>query len=163
SGGPGHRLRRRGVAGGGDAAGVAGGPAPLRPDRARPADRGRAGPAAGGGAAPPAAAGAAQAGVGTPRGRLGTRVGGAAALGVGGFAGAQVGGWSLRAVALGAVVLVPAAIAAVAAAAVSTLRSVYGSGSLLAFSPESTGLGLVIREGLPPAIATTGVVTVWAA
>jgi len=87
----------------------------------------------------------------------------ALAAAVGGFAGAQVGGWSLRAVALGAVVLVPAAIAAVAAAAVSTLRSVYGSGSLLAFSPESTGLGLVIREGLPPAIAMTGVVTVWAA
>lgn len=82
----------------------------------------------------------------------------------GGVIGAQAGGVSLRAVSLGAVAVVPAAIGAVAAAAVSTVRSVYGSGSgLFAFSPEATGLQVVIREVLPPAIATAGVVPVWAA
>ena len=60
--------------------------------------------------------------------------------------------------------MVPAAIGAVAGATVSTVRSVYGTGSgMFAFSPESTGLTLVIRETLPPAIATAGVVSVWAA
>jgi hypothetical protein len=83
---------------------------------------------------------------------------------VGGVAGAQIGGLSVKALTIGAVVLVPAAIAAVAAAAVSTVRSVYGSGNgLLSFSPEAAGLTMVIREVLPPAIATAGVVPVWAA
>ncbi|HXL40961.1 MAG TPA: hypothetical protein VN986_00350 [Actinomycetota bacterium] len=82
----------------------------------------------------------------------------------GGILGAQVGGWSLRAVQIGLAVMVPAAIGAVAGATVSTVRSVYGTGSgMFAFSPESTGLSLVIREALPPAIATAGVVSVWAA
>ena len=82
----------------------------------------------------------------------------------GGLAGAQVGGWSFRAVQLGLVVAVPAGVAAVAASAVSTIRSVYGSASgLLAFSPEAAGLGVVVREALPPLIATAGVVSVWAA
>ena len=84
--------------------------------------------------------------------------------GLGGMLGAQVGGFSLRAVEIGAAVLVPASVGAVAAAAVSTVRSVYGTGGgILAFSPESTGLSVVIREALPPAIATAGVLTVWAA
>lgn len=82
----------------------------------------------------------------------------------GGLTGAQVGGWSLRAVQLGFVVAVPAGVAAVAASAVSTIRSVYGSASgLLAFSPEAAGFGVVVREALPPLIATAGVVPVWAA
>ncbi|HMC04936.1 MAG TPA: hypothetical protein VKJ83_05635, partial [Actinomycetota bacterium] len=82
----------------------------------------------------------------------------------GGILGAQIGGWSLRAVQIGLAVMVPAAIGAVAGATVSTVRSVYGTGSgMFAFSPESTGLTLVIRETLPPAIATAGVVSVWAA
>jgi hypothetical protein len=82
----------------------------------------------------------------------------------GGILGAQVGGWSLRAVQIGLAVMVPAAVGAVAGATVSTVRSVYGTGTgMFAFSPESTGLSLVIREALPPAIATAGVVSVWAA
>ena len=88
----------------------------------------------------------------------------AVAAAVGGLVGAQVGGFSQHAIVLGLVVLGPACAAAVAAAAVSTVRSVYGSGSgLLAFSPETTGITLVLREGLPPAIATAGVMPVWAA
>lgn len=81
----------------------------------------------------------------------------------GGLLGAQAGGWSRHTLTLGLVVLGPASAAAVAAASVSTVRSVYGSGSLLSFSPESTGITLVLRESLPPAIATAGVVPVWAA
>jgi hypothetical protein len=83
---------------------------------------------------------------------------------LGGILGAQVGGLSLRAVEIGLVVMVPAAVGAVAGAAISTVRSVYGSGSgMFAFSPESTGLTVVIREALPPAMATAGVLSVWAA
>ncbi|HYR61316.1 MAG TPA: hypothetical protein VET24_01580 [Actinomycetota bacterium] len=83
---------------------------------------------------------------------------------VGGILGAQVGGWSARAAGLGLVIAIPAAIGAVAGAAVSTVRSVYGTGSgPFAYSPETSGLTLVIREALPPAIATAGVISVWAA
>ncbi|GAC1365912.1 MAG: hypothetical protein NVSMB32_09770 [Actinomycetota bacterium] len=82
---------------------------------------------------------------------------------VGGISGAQLGGWSRHAVVLGVFIAVPATVAAVAGAAVSAVRSVYGSGSLLAFSPESTGITLVLREALPPAIATAGLVPLWAA
>ena len=83
---------------------------------------------------------------------------------VGGLAGASLGGFGPRVIELAAVVVLPAAIAAVAGAAVSTVRSVYGTGGgLLSFSPEATGFTVVIREVLPPAIATTGVVPVWAA
>lgn len=82
----------------------------------------------------------------------------------GGLLGSQVGGWSVRAVQIGLAIMVPAAIGAVAGATVSTVRSVYGTGGgMFAFSPESTGLSLVIREALPPAMATAGVVSVWAA
>jgi len=45
-------------------------------------------------------------------------------LGLGGMLGAQVGGWSLRAVQIGLAVIVPAAVGAVAGATVSTVRSV---------------------------------------
>ena len=83
---------------------------------------------------------------------------------LGGMLGAQVGGWSLRAVQIGLAVIVPAAVGAVAGATVSTVRSVYGTGGgMFAFSPESTGISLVIREALPPLMATAGVVSVWAA
>jgi hypothetical protein len=81
----------------------------------------------------------------------------------GGVAGAQVGGFNTKALQLAPVIVVPAAIAAVAAAAISTVRSVYGGSGLLAFSPEATGLTVVIREVLPPAIATTGLIPLWAA
>ena len=81
-----------------------------------------------------------------------------------GVLGAQVGGWSVRALQIGLVVAIPAAVGAVAGAAVSTVRSVYGTGGgMFSFSPESAGFTLVIREVLPPAIATAGVVSVWAA
>lgn len=84
--------------------------------------------------------------------------------GIGGLAGAQIGGFSAKSLQLAIVILPVAALAAVAGAAVSTVRSVYGSGTgLLAFSPEATGITVVIREILPPAIATTGVLPVWAA
>lgn len=85
--------------------------------------------------------------------------------GIGGLAGAQIGGFSSRSFQLAIICLPVAAVAAVAASAVSTVRSVYGSGGggLFAFSPEATGITVVIREVLPPAIATTGVLPVWAA
>lgn len=88
----------------------------------------------------------------------------AIAAAVGGILGAQVGGWSSKAVQFGLILAVPVAVGAVSGAAVSTVRSVYGgSGGMFAFSPESTGLTVVIREALPPAIATAGVLSVWAA
>ena len=65
---------------------------------------------------------------------------------------------------LGAVIAIPAAACAVASAAVSTARAVDFEGVLIAtLAPEFAGFRLVLRESLPPALATAGLLPLVAA
>jgi hypothetical protein len=87
------------------------------------------------------------------------------AAGLVGMFGAGLVGWNVRIAAVGAVVLLPAAAAGLAAGMVTDLRGApnpFGLAGVFG-PPEIGGMVALVREGLPPAMAVCAFVPVWRA
>lgn len=83
-------------------------------------------------------------------------------LTLGGLAGSQLGGWDLRAFRVVGLVVAPAAVAAVAGASITTVRSVLEPLRMFGWPQEVVAVQLLVAESLPPAVATAGVLPAWA-
>lgn len=83
-------------------------------------------------------------------------------LTVGGLAGSQLGHWDLGALRVVGLVVAPAALAAVAGASITTVRSVLEPLRMFGWPQEMVALQLLAAESLPLAVATAGVLPVWA-